>query len=102
MVYYEEDFKEDILKSTQNLITGYRVFPNPNSGEFTLEVGLSREADISVLLYGSSMAELINRKDFYGQDRYMIPYSLSNKKTGVYILVLQAGKERQTIKIVIK
>ncbi len=100
-IYYEEGFEEEITKSTSNLITGYRVFPNPNSGEFTVEVALSREAEISVLLYASSMANLIDRKDCPGQDHYVIPYSLSTLKTGVYVMVIQVENERQTVKIVV-
>jgi hypothetical protein len=101
MVYYEEDFKEDILKSTQNLITGYRVFPNPNSGEFTLEVGLSREADISIVIFGSSQAQLVDRKDCYGLDHYILPYSLHGLKEGIYILRIQAEDEYRSLKIIL-
>ena len=101
VIYYEEDYVSGSLKSAGALITGFRAYPNPNSGDFYIGVSLSEASDIILSLYSTSDSHLLNRLEYSGLDKYEIPYTLSGLKEGVYVIILQAGGEQQTLKLVI-
>ena len=101
MIFYEEGFEEDVFKSAGSLITGFRAFPNPNNGEFSIGVSLGREADISISLYAATNTKLIDKQQYKGLDRYEVPYTLGHLKPGMYVIILQAELEQQVMKIVI-
>ena len=101
IIFYEEGFEEDVFKSAGSLITGFRAFPNPNNGEFSIGVSLGREADISISLYAATNTKLIDKQEYKGLDRYEVPYTLGHLKPGMYVIILQAELEQQVMKIVI-
>ena len=101
MIFYEEGFEEGVFKSAGSLITGFRAFPNPNNGEFSIGVSLGREADISISLYAATNTKLIDKQEYKGLDRYEAPYTLGHLKPGMYVIILQAELEQQVMKIVI-
>jgi hypothetical protein len=91
--------------SSEPLIVGFRAFPNPNTGNFSIRVKLSRTAGITLKLYGlehSGADGLLDVRKRNGLDEYEVPYDLKHLNQGMYILVLTAGNEQQTLKMVIE
>jgi hypothetical protein len=87
------------LGAKDPLIQDFIIRPNPNSGNFTAEVILREQSDISLKLYNFST--LTNQKELKGQDNYIIEYSIPNLSPGVYIMELVAGSEHKMLKMII-
>jgi hypothetical protein len=76
----------------------FRVYPNPTTGEFTLEVGGSHEKEkVNVGIYGIHGDNVMMMK-LEGQARYKL--SLSDKPSGVYFVRLISGGTTATLKII--
>jgi len=77
---------------------GFRVYPNPTTGKFTLEVtGMDEFGEINVEVY-SMFGKKVLAETVYGLMKY--EFSLSTQTPGVYILRVITGKEAGTVKIV--
>jgi hypothetical protein len=100
-IYYQDG--EIHLKQQEEmpLILGYKAFPNPNDGKFQVQVKLSRKTNIVLKIYGLRNTGMLLSKELEGLDKYDIPFDINNLPTGVYVLILTAEKEQQSLKLVI-
>jgi hypothetical protein len=83
-----------------DLIMNYRLYPNPTSGIFTVEVKLSEKAEGTLRLVSLAQGHTLYIRQLKGSDTYTEPYSLPDLPIGLYVLYLQAGKESRTITVV--
>jgi len=75
--------------------SGFRVYPNPTTGSFTLEVTGTNTAQIMIYgIYGKPVAETT----LSGQTKYDL--SLALQPPGVYILRVICGNETWTVKVI--
>jgi hypothetical protein len=83
------------------LITSAKLYPNPNRAVFTVEIKLREASDVRLLLFsivpGARLDERIER----GSDYYFLSYNLPQLATGMYVMVVMAGNERQLIKFIV-
>jgi hypothetical protein len=86
----------------ERLIRGAYLFPNPNIGYFNVDVKLRERADIDVSVYRASNSIAVYTNRFYGEDQYLIPVSLPGLRSGVYVVIIQAGNEREVLRMVIQ
>jgi hypothetical protein len=83
------------LPSSQNL---FKVYPNPTSGAFTLELtgGLS-SSPVQMDLFGTigehELTSLLTGQPNYG-------FSLSGKPAGIYTIRLVSGNRSEILKII--
>ena len=83
----------------------YSVFPNPNSGTFTLEFSTNEPAQIKVqnilgeIIY-SEQTPLSIRRGASGEEKKEI--NLKNSPAGIYFLQLQTNEKIYNRKIVIQ
>jgi len=87
-------------KSAQKNILSYRVAPNPNSGQFYVDVQLSKSAPISLRLANLSTGIISDIRTMDGESAYYLPYHL-NVPGGSYVLYLQCGNEARSITLII-
>ncbi len=101
VIYYSNE--EVTKKSTDAmpLILGCKLWPNPNDGNFSLDVKLNEESDISVLLYSLQNHVKIFTRNYQGLKKYEIPFQFNNLIAGVYLVIVKAQSEQQSIKFII-
>jgi hypothetical protein len=76
----------------------FRVYPNPTSGNFTLELrNIDASAGVTVELYGIQ-GERILSEALHGELKY--PLSLGNTPVGIYFIRVTSGKHTGTGKII--
>lgn len=76
---------------------GFKIYPNPTNGEFTLELHREIPAeDVSVDLYGI-LGEKMMTTSLNGKNRH--EFSLSGKPAGVYFIRIITGNKAEIAKI---
>lgn len=96
------DPEDELLGYQDPLIKRFGVSPNPNDGRFNVDVELREAADIHLAVFGVSMGQKLAERRSSGMETYAESFVLANANTGVYVVVLSAGKERRQVKIVIE
>ena len=76
-------------------IKSVQILPNPNNGQFTLEVELYSAADIRVQVTDLLGSDIDSRVES-GSDRYSVNYDLS-LQSGVHAITIQVKGERKTL-----
>lgn len=102
VIYYSDEEIDTKQAEEMPLIIGTRLWPNPNDGNFRLEVKLSKKADILVQLYHIQNSSKLFFESYHGLDKYEIPFQFNNLTTGVYLVLIRAEKEQQSIKFIVK
>jgi len=76
----------------------FKVYPNPTTGVFTLELSRADETDIvNVEIYGI-LGEKILSRQLHGENRRV--FDLSGNKPGVYLMRVMSGNEAGMAKII--
>lgn len=96
----DEDTSQVKLGAQEPLIQDFKIYPNPNSGEFTAEVELREEEDIILDLIHLNKG-VVKRKQGHGMKNYRIQYRLHSLTPGVYVLSLRVKNEKKTLRIII-
>jgi hypothetical protein len=83
-------------------LTDVKVFPNPATGQFHLSFGVGKAADVKLLVTDLNGKEVYTEtfKNYTGKFEKEI--SSANLTTGTYIVDVQAGGEKNTIKVVMQ
>ena len=76
----------------------FKVYPNPTTGTFTLELnGVAESSKVSVEVYGI-LGEKILKTDLYGSKQHV--FDLSGRQHGVYLIRVMTGDETGLTKII--
>lgn len=92
---------EKLALGADPLIKKFKVFPNPNNGQFSVEVELDYAADMQVDLYYVQQNRMVFKQKGSGQEYYHIEYGFTNLPQGVYLVILTVDNEKQTKRILI-
>jgi hypothetical protein len=84
-----------------DLIQSVSLYPNPNGGQFSADIQLSRRADIfmRIVNLGTGRTEFIRTSK--GADFYTERFNL-HLVTGLYVLYIQAENESRTVNLVVR
>jgi hypothetical protein len=86
----DQPIPEIMFEEAKPFAEGIRVFPNPTTGIFTLELPKSSEsATANVEIYGM-MGELVQQTTLFGEKSYQ--FNLSNQPRGIYIVRVLIGE----------
>jgi hypothetical protein len=83
------------------LISEVKLYPNPNSAVFTVEVALREMADVRLILLSVVPGARVDERIGRGSDYYQVKYNLPKLATGVYMMMVVAGDERRTVKLIV-
>jgi hypothetical protein len=98
MLASEEIIVPEIQNAINELETTFKVYPNPNSGMFALELsGVEETAKVTVEIY-SMMGERLLQSDLSGSQVYQ--FDLSAMPKGVYILRIMNGGQAEIQRII--
>jgi hypothetical protein len=82
-----------------NLIGTFNVYPNPTTGDFSIEIRSSSSEDMHVRIVDVLGREL---QQFHIQtNEIILPISLTEQASGIYFVVLQTGNTMTTKKVVL-
>lgn len=86
------------IQKTQNL-TSFKVYPNPNTGEFQVDIALEQAEKIGVQVT-DVLGRVLKTYD-YEQAAFSLPIDMREQAAGVYFVVLQTEKQQLSKKIII-
>jgi hypothetical protein len=78
----------------------FTIYPNPNKGQFTLEINSPRINQYNIRIF-NSLGESVWSKNVKLQSNNKEKINLSALSKGVYIIYLQTSREVLTRKIII-
>ncbi len=79
----------------------YIVYPNPNNGNFRLDIELNKEAPVGVKVFSLANNTLVTKNTHEGESIYTIPYSLT-LSPGLYFILLETQGKSYVRKIVVE
>ena len=101
LVTEREPFEEETSSSGGPLIKSFVVFPNPNSGVFTLDVELNDVLPLSIKIYGLVNNTVFDQRLLNGEDHYIENYNLV-LSSGIYFVLIETPGATQIQKLVIQ
>jgi hypothetical protein len=101
VVYYSDEDLTSKSVEAMPLILGCKLWPNPNNGNFSLDVKLNEESEISVLVYSLQNQAKIFSRNYQGLKKYEIPFQFNDLIAGIYLVIVKAQNEQQSIKFII-
>ncbi|WP_348744384.1 SprB repeat-containing protein [Tenacibaculum sp. 190524A05c] len=97
----KERFLTDVGDAATPFIKEFKVYANPNQGQFKVDVELEKEAEISLRLFGLGANNVVVDKTLNGQKEYTVDYDM-NTSAGIYILLLETPKAKRIRKVIIE
>lgn len=82
-------------------IANVEIFPNPNNGEFTLQLNSAKTQEISIEVYNLQGQKVHGTVNTYLPGAYVLPMNLTHLPQGVYYCRLASGNQLLTKKVVI-
>ena len=83
-------------------LTQFKLFPNPNTGIFSLEINGEPQDELAVALFHST-GQLIERQTFgFQTGRLQRRFEFGDLPSGIYLLQIQAKGEAKYAKVVVK
>ncbi|WP_445736395.1 reprolysin-like metallopeptidase [Mariniflexile sp.] len=79
----------------------FMVYPNPNSGTFTVQLNGSLDRGISAAVF-DIRGRIIYKKDFEGVGDFRQELQLNTVQSGMYLLIVSDGVKKSTKKILIE
>jgi uncharacterized Zn ribbon protein len=86
----------------QNRDVSIRISPNPNNGEFIVELTSKENATMSLRIMDALGNVVYNQNDIQVMQSLDMKISLNNLKKGVYFILVNDGKTTQAKKLVIQ
>lgn len=91
---------EGKVSTAEPLIKDVKLFPNPNKGEFSVDIDLSREAETLVELY-SMYGQRIRYDRVTGLSKYSVNIN-QRLLPGIYLVRVTAGNETRSLRVVVE
>jgi hypothetical protein len=78
----------------KNMISGIKLFPNPNDGTFTLQFNSAKVQEINFRISSSAGNKIIENKESIPAGQFRKVFSLKNLTAGTYYLVISDSQGR--------
>jgi len=80
----------------------FEVFPNPNSGKFTIKAESKQKSEYTLEIYNSTGNSIWKQENIQIDGSFSTLVDLKNTSSGSYLVVLRSGKNSSTRKMTIK
>jgi hypothetical protein len=80
--------------SEKNLISGIKLFPNPNDGTFTLQFNSAKEQELGFQVSSAGGNKIIDNKEYIPAGLYQKTFNLNTIPGGTYYLVISDSQGR--------
>ncbi len=87
--------------SSAGIISHFQVFPNPNHGDFSLEIILPSNRILNFKLVNSLGQTLVNRQDWLPSGRSILHFSSHELSSGVYFLKVMDGEQYACLRVIV-
>lgn len=77
------------------------VYPNPNNGEFFVDVNLKNSEEAVVRVIDSSGKEVYKKK-LKGAEKYSLNVDLKKPSSGMYVIIVEQGEEIMKLKTIVE
>ena len=84
--------------NSSSLLPNYRLLPNPNHGNFTVEIAYPEAQDVTVTVYDSDGRLLLTMN---GKGQYAYRFKNSVPTAGHYLIDITSPSEHKTLKMVV-
>ncbi|PKH51972.1 hypothetical protein CXF68_15315 [Tenacibaculum sp. Bg11-29] len=92
----------DAIGDTKNpFIKEFKVYANPNKGNFKVDIVLEKESEVSLRLFSLSANSVVADKRLKGLKEYTANYEM-NLSVGIYVLLLETPKGKRIRKVIIE
>jgi len=91
----------DLKSAKTDLIQNAKLYPNPNTGKFEVEVNLASETDVRADLFSIKGMRIIPTKYEKGKKDYLLSFNLMGLEPGIYFVNVAAGNEVKKLKFVV-
>ncbi|RLD78702.1 MAG: hypothetical protein DRJ10_09910, partial [Bacteroidetes bacterium] len=95
-----ESLKE-LNEPKEMLLNNAKLYPNPNTGVFEVEIELSVESDIQIDLFSMKGLKIIPTKYETGKKDYFIDFNLMKLNPGIYFINIKAQNEMKKLKFIV-
>lgn len=95
-----EGIEQPLTRAAERIIGDIQAWPNPNDGHFRVRISLNRKADGLMRLYALT-GLLLREQKCEGAGRYELTFNES-LPTGIYIIHVIFGNEREAVKIMVE
>jgi len=93
---------ETVALSTENFgLANFKIYPNPNNGNFTVQFDSNSGNDIKVAVHDIRGRQIFD-KSYANNGLFSENLSLSNVQAGIYLVTVQDGERKEVKKIVIE
>tara|TARA_R110002012_G_scaffold6480_7_gene29956 strand:- start:15123 stop:24740 length:9618 start_codon:yes stop_codon:yes gene_type:complete len=96
-----QEFDVELESNDDPTVKSFLIYPNPTSGEFTLDVELKEVMPLSVKVFGLSNNVPVDQRYLDNQDTYQETYNLS-VASGVYFILLETPNNTVLKKLIIQ
>lgn len=94
---YQENNPEETTKNFD-----LKIYPNPSSGNFTVDVTLDKIMPANVKVYSLNNNLLIDSKTDNGKTNYLFNFSLNGLSSGIYFVLFESQQGSKLRKIIIQ
>ncbi|MCD0469152.1 T9SS type A sorting domain-containing protein [Flavobacterium sp. JAS] len=94
---YQENNPEETTKNFD-----LKIYPNPSSGNFTVDVTLDKVMPANVKVYSLNNNLLIDSKTDNGKSNYLFNFSLNGLPSGIYFVLFESQQGSKLRKIIIQ
>jgi subtilisin-like proprotein convertase family protein len=93
---------QTITASTENFgLSNFSLFPNPNNGSFTVKFDSETSNDVKIMIYDIRGREVFS-KSYNNSGLFNETVNLNNIQSGVYLVNIENGLQKEVEKIVIE
>lgn len=84
-----------------NIIKKAILYPNPNNGQFTVDIELSEIADVRSTLIHFDTRNILEVQEGSNQQKYLLQFNVNNFVAGTYMVTVETAKGAITLKVIL-
>jgi subtilisin-like proprotein convertase family protein len=92
---------ENPLGIEENTINNFEIYPNPNSGVFTIEMNTSFESEVDIIVYDIRGRRVYNMH-YESSSNFKKEISMDSVQSGLYFIEVNNGSKKIVKKIIIE